>query len=153
MEYCRNDDVYEIARAFFTGLDIEGPVSVEVKKTYDGKYYMIEPTVGRTDYFLDALSSNGTNFPLCEYTIATGHDVPHAEAADKAVWFDTERDRTCFLRTWRSLFKNGRFRRPVFPFLRLNDFRPYISALRVAIPVVARSILRRVRRTRHAKPY
>jgi D-aspartate ligase len=150
---CRHDDrVYEVARSFFSGLGIDGPVSIEVKKSPAGELFVIEPTVGRTDYFLDAMTRNGVNLPFFEFMLATGHSETSAAAEDRAVWFDTERDRTCFLRSLSSLFKNGRIRRPVFPYARWDDIRPFLTGLRKAVPDVSRSIIRRIVR-RRSKSY
>ena len=148
MEYCRNDAVYEIAKSIFRGLGIDGPVSIEVKKADNGELFLIEPTVGRTDYFLDAITRNGVNFPACEYDAVTGTRSVGSSAIDKCVWFDTERDRTSFLRQFRSLRKSGRIRKPIFSYFRTDDIRPFLSGVRRDVPAVARSIMRRLMRRR-----
>ena len=54
------DDVYRETLRFFAGLNLSGPVSLELKRALDGRLWVIEPTVGRTDFWLG----------LCNYQIS-----------------------------------------------------------------------------------
>jgi predicted ATP-grasp superfamily ATP-dependent carboligase len=55
----------------FTGLG-----SVEYKKhERNGKYYIIEPTVGRVNAQEYVATANGVNLPLAAYTSLTGHPI------------------------------------------------------------------------------
>ena len=51
-EPVRNESLHAIARRFFDGLDLSGPVSLECKFDDDGEAWIIEPTVGRTDFWM-----------------------------------------------------------------------------------------------------
>jgi predicted ATP-grasp superfamily ATP-dependent carboligase len=91
-ESCRNDDVHILASRFFDGLDISGPVSLELKRGPEGDWWVIEPTVGRTDFWVGVCIANGVNLPLIEYLHQTGQKVDSVAQLDVALWFNEERD-------------------------------------------------------------
>ncbi len=123
--------VYEQALRFFRGLNLSGPVSLELKQAPDGGFWVIEPTVGRTDYWVGCCIANGVDFPYIEYCHQAGLPLPPAKQEALAVWCDTEYDRLARV----SLF----FRRPpmaqrrvkiVYPYLDWVEWRPLLKALR-----------------------
>ena len=72
---------------FFSAVGFTGIGSIEYKRdARDGRFYMIEPTVGRTDYQEEIATLNGVNIPLALYRgelglpVAPAHTVnpPHA---------------------------------------------------------------------------
>jgi len=114
---------------FFAGLEISGPVSVEFKEAPDGELFVIEPTLGRTDYFVDACVANGCDLPSVEYAAVTGCQ-PQARRtpAFPRIWCDTERDGASFLRTAASVGKLGAGWLPIFPYLSARDPSPFAKA-------------------------
>ena len=72
-----NDSLHSLAKRFFGGLDISGPVSLEVKSGPDGKQWVIEPTVGRTDFWVGLCIHDKVDLPLIEYETITGGSSPH----------------------------------------------------------------------------
>jgi len=76
--------------AGFTGIG-----SVEFKRDASGdRYWLIEPTLGRTDYQSAIAPANGVNIPYVAYCDLVGDPMPAAIAASGPVkWIDPERDR------------------------------------------------------------
>jgi D-aspartate ligase len=129
MQPWADERVRAAGERFFAGLEISGPVSVEFKEAPDGELFVIEPTVGRTDYFVDACVANGCDLPSVEYAAVTGCQ-PRARRtpARPRIWCDTERDGTSFLRTAASVGKIGLGWLPIFPYLSTRDPGPFIKA-------------------------
>lgn len=124
-----NREVRELAERFFRGLDLSGPVSVEFKRDPSGRYWVIEPTLGRTDYWLDCCVSNGVNLPLIEYCHQTGEPFGSAAPREECIWYDTERDPGAFLRhVGYSRSLRPWSRRPIFPYFLQRDWRPLARA-------------------------
>ena len=88
----RDDEIHRHALDFFEGEELSGPVSLEVKRGPDGTLWVIEPTVGRTDFWIGLCTANGVNLPLVEYCHQVGIDLPVATQTNEAVWFNEERD-------------------------------------------------------------
>lgn len=80
-----------LSERFFQPLGLSGPVSLEVKLDAENRPWIIEPTLGRTDYWLDCCVANGVNLPLLEYRHQC--DIPINPPLQTAgvIWFDTER--------------------------------------------------------------
>ena len=63
---------------FFSAVGFVGIGSIEYKRDRrDGVFYMVEPTVGRTDYQEEIATLNGVNIPLALYRDAVG--LPRVE--------------------------------------------------------------------------
>ncbi|WP_156427579.1 hypothetical protein [Thiohalocapsa sp. ML1] len=86
-----DDEVNALTVCFFDGLDLSGPVSLEVKMGCDGRYWVIEPTVGRTDFWTGLCSANGVNFPLIEYAATLGLPLPLCQQKGARTWLNGER--------------------------------------------------------------
>lgn len=117
------------ALRFFRANRISGPASLEVKLDEHGRPWVIEPTVGRTDFWLQLCVSNGVNLPWIEYGAATGAR-PHAPLqSDRHCWLNTDRDRLAMLR-YAGMVASGkaRLRRPVSSFFSPRDLEPWIHA-------------------------
>jgi predicted ATP-grasp superfamily ATP-dependent carboligase len=138
-------EIADITRRFLETLDLSGPVAVEFKRDAAGKYWLIEPNVGRTEYCVDLAVQSGFNLPYVEYlhVIGKADEVP-AHASHPRVWFDTDKDPTCFVRNATRLFGQGRLRRPIFPFLGHDDGRPLAAALAGRVRWALRATGRRV---------
>lgn len=87
-----DDEVYQQTLKFFDGLKLSGPVSLELKRAPDGSLWVIEPTVGRTDFWIGLCTANGINFPIIDYNHQVGETVPEMRQSNEAVWFNEERD-------------------------------------------------------------
>ncbi len=87
-----DDRIHDITRQFFDGLALSGPVSLELKRDPDGQDWVIEPTVGRTDFWIDLCIHNGVPIPLIEYCHAAGLPIPHSTQTRRITWVNGERD-------------------------------------------------------------
>ncbi len=124
-----DDELYEYTVRFFSGLDLSGPVSLEVKRDSDGLMWIIEPTLGRTDFWIAVCVANGVNLPYTEYCHTVGINPPAMTQRGLIRWFDTEKDPTSFLRyAW----GKGMIRQwclSVFPYWKGEDMRPFLVSL------------------------
>lgn len=85
------DELTALTDAFFDAVGFIGIGSMEYKRDpRDGRFYMVEPTVGRTDYQEEIASLNGVNIPLAAYYAETGSgDIPQfRRQAKPAAWRD-----------------------------------------------------------------
>lgn len=134
-------EVRDIARRFVSVLDYSGPIAIEFKRDRAGRYWLIEPNLGRTEYSVDLLVQYGINLPAIEFYRALGLPPPpvtHSEPTP-VVWYDTERDPLAYVSAClrqRTLRPHGG--RPVFPFLGHGDPGPF----RVSTYLWARRVLR-----------
>lgn len=87
-----NEVAFNISKHFFDGLGISGPVSLELKKDTNGAYWVIEPTVGRTDFWVGICSVNGVNLPFVEFQMAIGGDSSLSIQCKKILWVNEDRD-------------------------------------------------------------
>ena len=86
------DDVFQETARFFASTRISGPASLEMKRDPEGSLWVIEPTVGRTDFWIQVCISNGVNLPWLEYCDQTARALPQVRQASTHVWVNTERD-------------------------------------------------------------
>lgn len=86
-----NENVYELTRKFFDGLGMSGPVSLEMKEGPDGQFWVIEPTVGRTDFWAGLCTANGINLSLYQYLSTLGSPVPIGVQEKTTIWINGER--------------------------------------------------------------
>lgn len=129
-----DDKVLDIARRFFDGTGISGPVALEVKIAPDGTPWVIEPNVGRTEYLVDCCVTNGVDFPFIEYLHQIGKKVPAVKQERRRIWFDIDRAPLAYLRfllTQRSTVDGGWT--PVFPYRDQGDPNPQAYSRRLAI--------------------
>ncbi len=150
-----NDEVFKITCRFFADSRLSGPVSLEVKRDDNGLFWVIEPTVGRTDFWIDTCIANGVNLPLIEYYHQIGRIAESTPQVDEYLWFNTERDPLGFIAyVFGYVATTRRNRRWCFPYLSKNDLHPFLSALyRGMLSLFRRSIakiyysVRRLRKT------
>lgn len=88
-----NEEVHQLATRFFAGLALSGPVSLELKRAPDGRYWVIEPTVGRTDFWSGLCAANGVPLAATEFLSITRHNASPAipSQAVSHNWLNTER--------------------------------------------------------------
>lgn len=118
-----------IAARFLAQFDLSGPVAVEFKRDASGRYWLIEPNVGRTEYCVDLAIQSGYDLPVVEYLYAIGRgaEARVTSRTRSCVWFDTDKDPRCWL-AHRGLLSSGGSRRAVFPFLGHDDWRPLVAS-------------------------
>jgi D-aspartate ligase len=154
-EPLRDDAIHEQTLRFFRGLDLSGPVSVEWKLDADGHAWVIEPTVGRTDFWIDVCVANGVNLPWVEYCHQAGLSIPRVAQRYERTWINTERDPGA-LPWWAGQLARRRVSasRPTFPYLSATDPGPVPRAtLRAAQRLLRRlSPARRTRQRALADP-
>lgn len=88
----KNDEVHALARRFFDGLALSGPVSLELKRDTQGNYWVIEPTIGRTDFWAGLCAANGVDLTLAEYRAQCGAPIPPLAQRHSHLWINGERD-------------------------------------------------------------
>jgi predicted ATP-grasp superfamily ATP-dependent carboligase len=148
-----DSDVIQATRRFFGPLRMSGPVSLELKRDPQGKLWVIEPTVGRTDFWIGLCVANGANFLRTEYLTQVGarRPMPLPQATSKFVWLNTERDPLAL--PWyvaQALRRRFRVRRMTFPYLCKDDLQPFWRALRVfMVHTTARALRWTKKRMRH----
>ncbi|NEX22536.1 hypothetical protein G3480_19860 [Thiorhodococcus mannitoliphagus] len=140
----------ELTERFFMPLGLSGPVSLEMKRAVDGRLWIIEPTLGRTDYWLDCCVANGIDLPLIEYHHQTGVSSTPVPQRQEIVWFDTERHplayaarRLPWLKVLRPQTPGWRAR---FPYWGHADPLPFMIGLMHLAGNTGRRIWRRARR-------
>lgn len=140
-----NEMLYTQTLRFFHELNLSGPVSLEFKQDTKGKLWVIEPTLGRTDYWVGCCIANNINFPYIEYCHQSGIPIPRQEQKNIFVWVDIERDPLCFFslllkRRWD--FKERK--RFIFTYLDFADIKPLIKMIFVILKKVEIALRRRL---------
>jgi D-aspartate ligase len=116
--------------AFFARIGFFGIGSMEFKKdARTGRFMMIEPTVGRTDFQEEVATLNGVNIPLAAYRYEAGErpDMP-CTSTGRAAWAVSPEDR------WSAEMQNAT---PSMPkgvrrydaVARLNDPLPWLYSM------------------------
>lgn len=71
------DELSALTTEFFQQANFVGMGSMEYKRDpRDGEFYMVEPTVGRTDFQEEVASLHGLNIPLSAYCNQLGINMP-----------------------------------------------------------------------------
>ncbi len=136
-----DDEVFDSARRFFSGLSVSGCVSLEVKRDTRGRLWVIEPTIGRSDYWLGLCTANGVNFPALEYDLVCGQSISAPSQTNEALWFNEQRQPFGILQHW----PEKGHRRAEFLFLNARDLQPAIAFLAQTLLEVLNSVWRRLR--------
>ena len=133
LELCEDNQVRQYALQFLKGLHLCGPVAVEFKRDRTGGLWLIEPTVGRTEYCVDLTIQGGLNLPYMEFCYALGLACPEAFApsiSHNVVWYDTEIEPLCYLL---ACLKQRTFspwgKKPYFPYWGHKDIHPLLLAV------------------------
>jgi predicted ATP-grasp superfamily ATP-dependent carboligase len=133
-ETVREPEALRLTRQFFAGSGLSGPVSLELKRAPDGSWWVIEPTVGRTDFWAELCIAAGFNQPLMEFQVACGLPATYPGQTQECVWYDTERAPLAYayecLKHWTL---RPRARRQAFPYFGHGDPAPALAALLRAI--------------------
>jgi D-aspartate ligase len=139
-----NKKVYEEALRFFRGLNLSGPVSVEFKMDSQENLWVIEPTIGRGDYWVEACIANGVNFPYIEYCHQAGMLLPEQKKQKRFIWIDVERDPMVFAELL--LKKKLIFRKKliIFPYFSFTDIKPFIKFVIILTQRIFKGISKRM---------
>lgn len=142
------DEIHALAIRFFEGLNLSGPVSLEVKQDTDGSWFVIEPTVGRTDFWVGLCIANGIDLPVIEYRTGLGLPVPEAKQGDSKLWINGERDPAALLWLLRHhpAMLLGRGIRGVY--LDASDLAPFSLMFRRRLKRIPGQLSRTLRRIR-----
>lgn len=90
-----HDQLTAMTELFFRQVGFVGMGSMEYKlDPRDGLFYMVEPTVGRTDFQEEVATVNGTNIPLAAYCQQIGLSIPRsAYLTPPRIWREPITDR------------------------------------------------------------
>jgi predicted ATP-grasp superfamily ATP-dependent carboligase len=111
---------------------MSGPMSIEAKLDTSGSFKIIEPTVGRTDFWAKLAIVNGVDLPYCEYLSVVAPTQAYKENVPRIprIWFDTEKDPASFPRLLRKIsIATKKPWLPSFTYLDARDRGPYWRAL------------------------
>lgn len=83
---------------FFKKVGFTGMGSMEYKRdARDGRFYMVEPTVARTDFQQEVATINGNNVPFSAYLYECGLAIPaNKKIVPPRIWRDALTDRWSF---------------------------------------------------------
>jgi predicted ATP-grasp superfamily ATP-dependent carboligase len=151
-----DDDMHDMACKFFRGLDISGPVSLEVKKDPSADLWVIEPTVGRSDFWVGLCIADGVDLPVIEYCHASQQHIDLGRQCNQTLWMNEQRDPAAF--AW-LLLRYPRYllqMRIIGVFFSLRDPRPFFrwsaDALRALPGRFLRKLSKTLRGSRKTRP-
>lgn len=138
--------VESFAEAFFNKTELSGPTSLEVKLDKESNPWIIEPTVGRTDFWLPCCITNNFDLPAFQYFYLGYKKLYGFDTPDERVWFDSEKDPSLFLRFLFDKKFKYKLYRPVFSYFDIYDLKPFYYGLKKLFPRVVASLLKRLKR-------
>ena len=129
------DELAEITATFFEQVGFSGMGSMEYKRDErDGRFYMVEPTVGRTDFQQEVATVNGCNLPLAAYRYEMGLPMPVVVPVQPPlVWRDAQADRWSAQESGDGVDQASRSRSVVDAYRRWNDPVPWLDHLRTRV--------------------
>lgn len=132
-EYAK--ELSEITSAFFRQVRFTGMGSMEYKRdARDGRFYMVEPTVARTDFQEEVATINGCNLPYAAYCCEFGLPLRPIEALTPArIWRDARTDRWSFEEGNREPDLRSQGLPVIDSYWRLNDPLPWLNTMRERI--------------------
>ena len=88
-------ELSEMTAAFFRAVGFSGMGSMEYKRDpRDGRFHMVEPTVGRTDFQEEVATVNGCNVPLMAYCHELRLPLPLLQPVQPpCIWREAQIDR------------------------------------------------------------
>lgn len=89
------EELTKLTADFFRQVGFSGMGSMEYKRDQrDGRFYMVEPTVGRTDFQEEVATINGCNLPLLAYCYELGLPLPTViPLKPPRIWRDAQLER------------------------------------------------------------
>lgn len=115
---------------FFARVGFAGMGSMEFKRDRrDGRFYMVEPTVARTDFQEEVATLNGVNVPFAAYRYELGLAIPAPQASDvPCIWREPVTDR--WARTATHAGRPAMRAAVVDAYWRLDDPMPWLCLVR-----------------------
>lgn len=120
-----------LTAGFFAQVGFTGMGSMEYKRDRrDGRFYMIEPTVARTDFQQEVATLNGVNIPLAAYRHELGlAPVSARPAAIPRVWREPVTDRWAFAEMGLAADQQSRGNVVMDAYWRANDPMPWVRMM------------------------
>ncbi len=128
----QRQEIRELVTQLARDTCMSGPMSIEVKLDPAGGPKIIEPTVGRTDFWAQLAIINGTDLPYIEYmsVVEPDHEPRQVSVAIPRVWFDSEKDPASVVRLAHRITSDlGGLWLPGFSYLDITDPRPFGKAM------------------------
>lgn len=125
------EELAETTRDFFAKVGFVGMGSMEYKRdSRDGRFYMVEPTVGRTDFQEEVASLNGVNIPAAAYRHEMGlAPVPDQRVATPQIWREPVSDRWSYQEGGRQPDPRSAGHAVRDAYWRWDDPRPWIDLM------------------------
>ena len=143
-EPVQDDAIYNAAQRFFEGLDLTGPVSLELKRDARGTPWVIEPTVGRTDFWLGCCIANGVDLPYLEYCHQAKLALPDTKQRQRYVWVNPERDPLSIFWYACQVVKRAVSKRPIAVlYWARDDIKPCLRSFRLAVGTLSSRVARK----------
>lgn len=125
------DELQAMTTQFFRQTGFTGMGSMEYKRDErDGRFYMVEPTVGRTDFQEEVARLNGVNIPQAAYRYECGlPQLPVQPVALPQIWREPVCDRWSFEEGGSTPDQRSRSHAVRDAYWRLNDPRPWFDLM------------------------
>lgn len=146
-----DNEVHALACRFFEGLGLSGPVSLELKRDPAGNYWVIEPTVGRTDFWAGLCAANGVDLTLIEYAAMAGEPLPASAQRKTHLWINGERDPGALVWLLGNAPKRLATTKVRGVYIDLTDPAPFLVAAGRYFSEIPSRMIRRTRRTIHLR--
>lgn len=89
-----HDALAQRTEAFFRAVGFQGMGSMEYKRdARDGRFYAVEPTVGRTDFQQEVATVNGNNLPYAAYCYECALPLAATRPTPPRIWREPITDR------------------------------------------------------------
>jgi D-aspartate ligase len=120
------EELNAMTERFFAAVGFQGMGSMEYKRDVrDGRFYVVEPTVGRTDYQEEVATINGNNLPFAAYCYECGLPAPEVSLKAPTIWREPTSDR------WSEQKQGAHLaftkHKVIDAYFRWNDMRPWMS--------------------------
>ncbi len=126
-----HEELSDMTHAFFNRVGFSGMGSMEYKRDErDGRFYMVEPTVARTDFQEEVATVNGVNIPLAAYRHETG--LPPVRSQPEKVptmWRDPLSDRWAFKEGNKMPDERSRLHKVCDAYWRWSDPLPWVDVM------------------------
>lgn len=125
------DELSQATAAFFRQVGFVGMGSMEYKRdARDGRFYMVEPTVGRTDFQEEVASLNGVNIPAAAYRHEMGLPaLASRRIATPRIWREPNTDRWAFQENGGQADPRSQGHAVCDAYWRWNDPKPWIDMM------------------------
>jgi predicted ATP-grasp superfamily ATP-dependent carboligase len=121
----------EATSLFFRQVGFTGMGSMEFKKdARDQRFYMVEPTVARTDFQEEVATLNGVNLPVAAYCYELGLSLPAIQKPDTPkVWSEPQIDRWSFEESGGKIDERSATLPVYSAYWRWNDPMPWLDSM------------------------